>query len=132
MRARRAAAGETCRHEGPVPMSIVLLVLICAATGFMIRLLRRWPRLVFVATSIGTAALVVALATASSEPVVLLGRSLVLDYTERIFLWPAIGIAAVLAFFGPLTFEQRGNTPAVALSNSQGTFFFLSLAPLIL
>lgn len=113
-------------------MSVALLVLTCAATGLAIRLLRRWPRLVFAATSIGTAVLILVLATASSEPFVFIGRTVALDYSERIFLWPAIGIAAALAFFGPLTFEQGGNSPSVALSNSQGTFFFLSLAPLIL
>src|SRR5512146_963525 len=113
-------------------MSILLLVTICAGTGLAIRLLRRWPRLVFVATSIGTAALILALATASSAPFVLIGRTVALDYSERIFLWPAIGIAAALAFFGPLTFERGGNSPSGALSTSQGTFFFLSLAPLIL
>ncbi|MBI4789646.1 MAG: hypothetical protein HY782_21665 [Chloroflexi bacterium] len=112
-------------------MSVLLLVGACLATGLAIRLLRRWPRLVFVATSIGSAALMLILVTASSEPFVFLGRTVRLDFAGRIFLWPAIGTAAVLAFFGPLTFERAGNTPALALANSQGAFFFLSLAPLI-
>ncbi len=112
-------------------MSVLLLVITCVGTGIAIRMLRRWPRLVFAATSIGTAILVVVLATAPGTPVDLLGRTLTIDFAERVFLWPAIGIAAALAFFGPLTFESAGNTPAVVLSNSQGAFFFWSLAPLI-
>lgn len=112
-------------------MSILLLVLTCLGTGLAIRLLRRLPRLVFAATSIGAAMLVIILATASGEPVGLLGRTLVLDAAERVFLWPAVIIVAVLAFFGPLTFERAGDTPAVVLSNAQGAFFFWSLAPMI-
>ncbi len=112
-------------------MSVLLLVLTCLGTGLAIRLLRRWPRLVFVATSIGAGMLVIILATASGEPMSLIGRTLALDYAERVFLWPAIGIAAALAFFGPLTFERAGNTPVVILSNAQGAFFFWSLAPMI-
>ena len=113
-------------------MTILLLVSTCLGTGLAIRLLRRWPRLVFVATSIGSAVLMLILGTAPSAPINLLGRTLSLDFAERVFLWPAIGMAAVLAFFGPLTFERAGNTPAIALSNSQGAFFFWSLAPLII
>ncbi len=112
-------------------MSIALLIATCGATGLAIRLLRRWPRLVFIATSIGAAILFILLATAPSTPIALLGRSLTLDFAGRIFLWPAIGVAAALAFFGPLTFEWVEETPARVISNSQGAFFFWSLAPLI-
>jgi formate hydrogenlyase subunit 3/multisubunit Na+/H+ antiporter MnhD subunit len=112
-------------------MSIVLLIATCGATGLAIRLLRRWPRLVFIATSIGSSILFLLLATAPSSPISFLGRSLTLDFAERIFLWPAIGVAAALAFFGPLTFEWVEETPARVISNSQGAFFFWSLAPLI-
>lgn len=112
-------------------MSILLLVATCIATGLAIRLLRLWPRMVFVATSVGAAILALLLATASSEPVGFLERTLTLDFAERVFLWPAIGIAAVLAFFGPLTFERASDKPVVVLSNAQGAFFFWSLAPLM-
>ncbi len=112
-------------------MSIALLVGTCILTGLAIRLLRRWPRLVFVATTLGSTGLCLILAGASAQPVYFLGRTLVLDHAGRIFLWPAIVIAAVLAFFGPLTFERSEETPAIILSNSQGAFFFWSLAPLI-
>lgn len=112
-------------------MSVAFLVAACLGTGIAIHLLRRWPRLVFAATSVGAAVLIAILATAPNESIDLVGRTLSLDLAGRLFLWPPIGIAAALAFFGPLTFEGAGDTPSVVISNSQGAFFFWSLAPLI-
>ncbi len=112
-------------------MSILLLLVACGVTGLAISVLRRWPRLVFLATMIGSAALILTLTFAPSYPIDLSGRTLSLDLATRIFIWPAVGIAAALAFFGPLTFERAGDTPATILSNSQGAYFFWSLAPLI-
>ncbi len=112
-------------------MSILVLLVTCGVTGLAISVLRRWPRLVFLATMLGSAALILTLTFAPSSPINLNGRTLSLDLTTRIFIWPAVGMAAALAFFGPLTFERAGDTPATILSNSQGAYFFWSLAPLI-
>ena len=113
-------------------MSVVLLVLTCIGTGLAIRLLRRLPRLVFVASLVGAVALAAILITASDAPIVFVGRSLTLDAGARAFLWLAMGIAAALAFFGPLTFEPAASSPTAIIANSQGAFFFWSLAPLVI
>lgn len=112
-------------------VTVLLLVATCVATSFAIRVLQRLPRMVFVATVIGSAVLILLLFTAADEPVELIGRSLLLGLPERIFLLPAVGIAAALACFGPLAFEQTGDSPRTAISNSQGSYFFVSLAPLM-
>ncbi len=112
-------------------MSIALLAATCLATGFVIRLVRRWPRLVFLATWLGAALLFAILAMASDEPVDVLGRTFLLDFSARIFLWPAIGAAAVLACFAPLRYDPAEDALSMRISNSRGSFFFWSLAPLI-
>jgi formate hydrogenlyase subunit 3/multisubunit Na+/H+ antiporter MnhD subunit len=112
-------------------MSLALMVVTCLATGVAIRLLRRWPRLVFAASLVGAALLVAMLATAPTAPIDFFGRALALDSTARAFLFPAIAIAAALAFFGPLTFERASDAPAIVIANAQGAFFFWSLAAFI-
>lgn len=112
-------------------MSIALFVVTCVATGLAIRLLRRLPRVVFAASLVGTGLLVAIVVTAPSTPVDFFGRTLTLDTGARAFLWLAIGIAGALAFFGPLTFEPSAESPAAIIANSQGAFFFWSLAPLV-
>ncbi len=112
-------------------MSVALLVVTCLGTGLAIRLLRRLPRLVFVASLVGAVALAVILSTASDAPIYFVGRALTLDVGARAFLWLAMGIAAALAFFGPLTFEPAASSPSAIIANSQGAFFFWSLAPLV-
>lgn len=112
-------------------MSIALLALTCLVAGLAIRLLRRWPRLVFAASLVSAIVLGAILLTAPAAPVDLVGRTLTLDASARAFLWLAMGIAAALAFFGPLTFERAADSPAAIIANSQGTFFFWSLAPIV-
>jgi formate hydrogenlyase subunit 3/multisubunit Na+/H+ antiporter MnhD subunit len=112
-------------------MSILVMTAVCLATGVAIRVLRRWPRLVFVASLAGATALAAILATAAGAPIFFFGRSLALDAAARAFLAPAIAITAALAFFGPLTFERASNAPSAVIANSQGAFFFWSLAPLV-
>ncbi len=112
-------------------MSIALLVVTSLGTGLAIRLLRRLPRLVFVASLIGTALLGAILISAPNTPVDFFGRTLALDTGARAFVWLAVGIAAALAFFGPLTFQPAADLPAAIIANSQGAFFFWSLAPII-
>ncbi len=112
-------------------MSIALLVSTCLATGFVIRLVRRWPRLVFLVTLIGGASLFTLLGAASDEPVDVLGRTFLLDFSARIFLYPAMGGAVALAFFAPLRYDPAEDALAMSISNSRGAFFFGSLAPLI-
>ncbi len=109
-------------------MSILLIALVCFAAGLAIRVLRRMPRLVFVASLVGAGLIGAILVTASSEPVYFFGRSLALDAAARAFLAPSIAVAAALAFFGPLTFERASDLPSVVIANSQGAFFFWSLA----
>jgi formate hydrogenlyase subunit 3/multisubunit Na+/H+ antiporter MnhD subunit len=111
-------------------MSIALLVVICIGTGITIRVLRRLPRLVFVASLVGAALLGAILATAPSAPIDFVGRTLMLDTAARACLWLALGIAVALAFFGPLTFGGPGDSPSAVIVNAQGAFFFWSLAPL--
>jgi formate hydrogenlyase subunit 3/multisubunit Na+/H+ antiporter MnhD subunit len=111
-------------------MSIALWVVACVATGLAIRLLRRMPRLVFVASLVGTVLLVSIVITAPDTPVNFFGRTLTLDIGARAFLWLAMIVTGALAFFGPLTFEPSAESPAAIIANSQGAFFFWSLAPL--
>ena len=112
-------------------MSVVLLVLTCIATALTIRLLQRFPRLVFVATLLGSIVLLALLLNASDEPLSLFGRTLTIAFAGRVFLWPAVGIAAALACFGPLAYEAPNDSPTSVIANAQGSFFFLSLALLI-
>jgi formate hydrogenlyase subunit 3/multisubunit Na+/H+ antiporter MnhD subunit len=112
-------------------VSILLLVAACIGIGLAIRLLRRLPRLVFAASLIGAVLLAAILSTAPSGSVYFVGRALTLDAGARAFLWLVIGIAATLAFFGPLSFEPAVDSPTAIIANSQGAFFFWSLAPLI-
>ncbi|MDE3091015.1 MAG: hypothetical protein KGJ80_16705 [Chloroflexota bacterium] len=113
-------------------MSIALMVATSIVTGLAIRLLRRWPRLVFAAVLIGAAGLSAILFAAPSTPLGLFGRTLMLDAHARTFLWLAVGAAVALALFGLLTFEPADDSPAAIIANSQGAFFFWSLAPLVL
>jgi formate hydrogenlyase subunit 3/multisubunit Na+/H+ antiporter MnhD subunit len=112
-------------------MSQLLIIVACLATGLAIRLLRRLPRLVFIATLVGAMVLAVLLISAPDTSIVLIGRTLTLDLGARALLWLAIGIAVVLAFFGPLAFVPKGKSPAAIIVNAQGAFFFWSLAPII-
>ncbi len=112
-------------------MSVVLLAAASLATGLAIRLLRRWPRLVFVASLAGAVLLSAILFAAPSTPVDLIGRTFTLDIGARAFLWLAIGIAFAVASFAPLAFERTADSPTAIIANSQGAFFFWSLAPLI-
>jgi len=112
-------------------VSVLYLIVVCLATGVAIRLLRRLPRLVFVAALIGASVLGFLLATAPTEPILFFGRSLALDLAARVFIAPAIALAAALSFFSLLTFERASNAPTDIIANSQGAFFFWSLAPLI-
>lgn len=112
-------------------MTIIIMAVVCLATGLAIRLVRQLPRLVFVASLVGTIALAVLLTSASYDPIYFFGRSLALDASARLFLIPAIGIAAALAFFGPLTFEHVSDAPIDTITNAQGAYFFWSLAPLM-
>ncbi len=112
-------------------MSVALLAVASLLTGLAIRLLRRWPRLVFVASLAGGVLLSVILASASSAPFDFIGRTLTLGVGARAFLWLAIGAAVALAFFAPLTFEQIDNSPSAIIAASQGAFLFWSLAPIV-
>ena len=112
-------------------MSVLLLVVACIATGLAIRLLRRLPRMVFAASLVGAGVLVAILVAAPSAPADFFGRTLSLDAGARAFLWMAIGLAVALALFGTLSFEQLSESPAAIIANSQGAFFFWSLAPLV-
>lgn len=112
-------------------MSVLYLIVVCLVTGVAIRLLRRLPRLVFVAALIGTSVLGFILATAPIDSILFFGRALTLDLAARAFIAPAIAIAAALSFFSLLTFERASNAPTDIIENSQGAFFFWALAPLI-
>jgi formate hydrogenlyase subunit 3/multisubunit Na+/H+ antiporter MnhD subunit len=112
-------------------VSVVLLVLTCIVTGVAVRLLRRLPRLVFIASLIGAGWLGGLVAVASGEPGSFLGRTFALDPGARAFLWIVVGAASALALFAPLTFERVGDAPSSAVANSQGAFFFWSLAPFV-
>ncbi|MBI5303689.1 MAG: hypothetical protein HY868_16255 [Chloroflexi bacterium] len=112
-------------------MSVLLLVIACIIAGVAIRFLRRWPRLVFIATLLAALTLGAIIATASDAPFSFFGRALALDASSRVFLIPAVAIAAALAFFGPLNFDAPSTSFSQILVNSQGAFLFWSLAPLI-
>lgn len=107
------------------------MVAVCLGTGFVIRLLRRLPRLVFVTSLLGAGLLLLLLANAPFDPFSVLGRSLTLDPSVRLFLIPALVTATALALFAPLTFERMSDEPAHAIPASQGAYFFWALAPLI-
>lgn len=111
-------------------MTVIWMALICLATGVAIRLVRRLPRLVFVVSLAGATLLAAVVFTAPSNPLTFFGRTLTLDIAARYFIAPAVMIAATLAFFGPLTFQNVSNIPAVIIANSQGSYFFWALAPL--
>jgi formate hydrogenlyase subunit 3/multisubunit Na+/H+ antiporter MnhD subunit len=110
-------------------MIFLLYILVCLGAGLAVRLLRRWPRLGFAAALLGSTALCALLAATPSNIGVFLGRSLTLDLPARTFLWICTGGAGALALIAPLTFEHPSNQPSVIVANSQGTFFFTSLAP---
>ena len=112
-------------------MTVFLMVAVCLGTGFVIRVLRRLPRLVFAASLIGAGLLAVLLANAPFDPVYIFGRTLTLDPSARLFLIPALVMATALALFAPLTFERVSDEPAQAIPASQGAYFFWGLAPLI-
>ena len=112
-------------------MSSVLIVSGCAVIGIAVRLLRRVPRLAFAVSLLGAGVLAAFLATAPSAPVYFFGRTLTLDPSTRAFLWLALSATSALALFAPLTFEHASNAPARVVANSQGAFFFWSLAPLV-
>ena len=112
-------------------MSVLLILATCVATGLAIRLLRRLPRMVFAASLAGAGALVAIILAAPSAPSAFFGRTLTLDVGARAFLWMAVGLAAALALFGTLSFERSSESPAAIIANSQGAFFFWSLAPLV-
>lgn len=112
-------------------MSIALLAVASLGIGLALRLLRRLPRLVFVGSLVGAALLSAILFTAPDSALDFFGRALVLDAGTRSFLWFAIAIAAALALFGPLTFEPAADSPSAIIANSQGAFFYWSLAPII-
>ncbi len=105
---------------------------ICLATGGAIRVLRRLPRFVFLATLAGAAGMLFVFASTPDQSFNLVGRTLALDATTRAFLLPAIGITAALALLSPLTFLRAGDLPASVIANSLGAFLFWSLAPFIL
>ena len=111
-------------------MSVALIVIACVAIGIAVRLLRRLPRLAFAASLLGAGGIGIFLATAPSAPVYFFGRTLTLDPSARAFLWLALSAATALALFAPLTFERASNAPSSVVANSQGAFFFWSLAPL--
>ena len=113
-------------------MTVAWMVAVCIGIGVAIRLLRRLPRLVFAATLVGLILLLVLLLTAASAPSLFFGRTLTLDLPTRAFLLVSIGMTAALALFGPLTFERASDVPSIVIANSQGSFFFWSLASLIL
>ncbi len=113
-------------------MSILTLVLVCLIVGLGIRVLRRLPRLVFLATLVGTAGMLALLVAAPAESFDFVGRALTGDAGTRAFLFVAIGTTAALALFAPLTFLRAGDMPASVISNSLGAFLFWSLAPLII
>lgn len=112
-------------------MSIALLAVTSLGIGLTIRLLRRLPRLVFVASLVGTVLLCAILILAPDNTFYFFGRALVLDAGVRSFLWFTMATTAALALFGPLTFEPAADSPAAIIANSQGAFFFWSLAPIV-
>jgi len=113
-------------------VSVLLLIAVCIVAGIALRFLRRWPRLIFLATLASTLALGAIIALASDAPFYFFGRALALDAAARAFLIPAIAVGAALAFFGPLNFETSHASFAQILVNSQGAFLFWGLAPLVI
>jgi formate hydrogenlyase subunit 3/multisubunit Na+/H+ antiporter MnhD subunit len=113
-------------------MTVVLLALVAFATGVTIRLLRRLPRLVFVFILVGSVALVVIATSVPGNPLIFFGRTLALTPAARLFIVPAVLVAAALALFGLLTFERVTDIPAMIIAHSQGAYFFWALAPFII
>lgn len=111
-------------------MSIAFLIGVSLATGFVIRLMRRWQMLMLAAALIGATTLAVFLAAASSDPIDFLGRTFTLDLSARLFIFPAIFATAALAIFATLTFDSADQSAFAIIRHSQGAFFFLSLAAL--
>ncbi len=112
-------------------MSVALLIGVSLATGFVIRLMRRWQMLMLLAALVGAIALTAILATASSDPVDFLGRTFTLDLSARLFIFPAIFVTAALAIFATLTFDETDQSAFAIIRHSQGAFFFVSLAALM-
>lgn len=112
-------------------MIIGVLAIIALGVGATIRLLRRLPRLVFIATLAGAGVLIGILAFAPATPLSILGRALEFDDPVRLGVGVWIVLTAVYAFFAPLAFEY-GDEPATAIANSQGAYFFWALAPFII
>lgn len=94
-------------------------------------MMRRWQLLMLVAALLGAAGLLVALATASSDPIDFLGRTFTIDPPARLYIYPAIVVTAALATFATLTFDRADQSAFAIIRHSQGAFFFLSLAALI-
>ncbi|MCI0477257.1 MAG: hypothetical protein L0Y55_13495, partial [Anaerolineales bacterium] len=112
-------------------MSIGSIIVACLVTGGAVRLLRRWSRLGFVATLGGIGVIGGLVLIAPSQSDYFLGRTFTLDAGARAFLGITLGAASALALFAPLAFERAGDAPASVVANSQGAFFFWSLAPLV-
>jgi|GEM_PF-1818352 len=112
-------------------MSVALLIVVSLATGFVMRLMRRWQILMLVAALLGAIALAAILATASSDPIDFLGRTFTLDLPARLFIFPAIFATAALAIFATLTFDRADQSAFAIIRHSQGAFLFISLAALI-
>jgi len=113
-------------------VSVLLLVIVCLVAGIAVRFLRRWLRLVVLATFVSALALGAILAFGSAAPFYFFGRALALDLSARAFLIPALALGATLAFFAPLNFETASDSFAQILVNSQGAFLFWGLAPLVI
>jgi formate hydrogenlyase subunit 3/multisubunit Na+/H+ antiporter MnhD subunit len=107
-------------------MNVVVLAIVALGVGAAIRLLRRLPRVVFIATLVGAGLLLGILAFVPATPLPILGRTLELDDAARLGATAWIALTAAFAFFAPLAFE-RGNEPATAIANSQGAYFFGAL-----
>lgn len=111
-------------------MNVVVLAMVALGVGATIRLLRRLPRVVFIATLAGAGLLLGILMFVPATPLAILGRTLALDDAARLGATAWITLTAAFAFFAPLAFE-RGNEPATAIANSQGAYFFGALAPFV-
>lgn len=112
-------------------MSIFLLVGTALTTGFAIRLLRRWIVPMLIATIVGALALTAILLTAPPDPTDLFGRTMTLDLSSLLYLFPAIGVGGALACFALLNFQSVDQSSGAIIAHSQGAFFFLSLAAVI-
>ncbi|MBI3914040.1 MAG: hypothetical protein HY327_07625 [Chloroflexi bacterium] len=113
-------------------MTLLFIFAICLATGFAMRVLRRLPRLAFLATLIGAGGMFAVLTAAPDEAFSFVGRTLTLDAATRAFLLPALGATAALALLTPLTFLRASDQPAGVITNSQGAYLFWSVAPFVI